>query len=468
MKKQILRATSAAAGILVLSTAVLPQVGAQTLETFHSLRCAEEGTIPTAGLIQASDGNFYGTTANGGEFGHLHGAGGDGTVFKLTPQGEMTTLVSFDDTNGSAHPSSKLVEARDGAFYGTTRGGFSGNGTLFRVTRDGVLTTLVSFTGALANSNSLPLAGLVQALDGHLYGTTAFGGPSARTNGPYGYGTIFRLTTNGQFTTLHSFDGANGVYPSAALIQAKDSRLYGTAAGGNTNFPASFHGTVFSITTNAEITTLAFFNGTNGSHPMSELIEGNDNSFYGTTQKGGASDNGTVFRVSAEGKLTSLVSFAQTNGAEPRAGLTKGRDGYLYGTTSKGGDYDSGTVFRVAPDGKLTSLASLDGTNAWLTFGGVLEATDGNLYGTGFGGGTYGCGTIFRLVMPTSLTLQVTADAILLSWPTSTVRFILQSTPALTSTEWIDSIEPIHVVLGRNTVSNKLYGSRRFYRLHRQ
>src|SRR5579872_6715316 len=160
------------------------------------------GSKPSAGLVQATDGNFYGTT----EFG---GARNYGTVFKMTPAGSLTTLASFGYTNG-ALPLAGLVQGTNGILYGTTSTGGAytnqsgdGYGTIFQVTTNGVLATLLSFNNT---NGAIPLAGLAQGADGNLYGTTQFGGT-------YNYGTVFKMTFGGALTTLVSFDNTNGAYP---------------------------------------------------------------------------------------------------------------------------------------------------------------------------------------------------------------------------------------------------------------
>ena len=232
-------------------------------------------------LIQANDGNFYGTT----EFGGAHDAG---TVFKMLPDGTLTTIVSFNITNGFA-PMGGLVQATDGNFYGTTsHGGDLDGGIVFRLTAAGELTTLVSFN---YTNGYNPSAGLIQAADGNLYGTTAgmFSQP---------LGTIFRLTTNGVLTTLVSFNGTNGATPLATLMQANDGNLYGTTTFGG---PSGRYGvgTIFSISPDGTFNTVYAFTGTNdGIHPRSTLVQSADGNFYGVTSEGGAFNSGNVFRLS--------------------------------------------------------------------------------------------------------------------------------------------------------------------------
>jgi uncharacterized repeat protein (TIGR03803 family) len=246
-------------------------------------------------------------------------------------------------------------------FYGTTaNGGISlppnGNGTVFRVTPHGEVTSLHSFS---FSEGYTPYGGLIEAVDGNLYGTTAWGGSAF-----FAVGTIFRITKGGNVSTLVSFNGRNGLLPFSALLQAPDTTFYGTTTQGGASYGDSRSvngggfGTFFKMTAEGVLTSLFSFHGTNGSYPYATPVLGNDGNLYGTTLSGGAFTNelfgttayagyGTIFRITTNGTLTTLASFAGTNGAEPIASLTLGRDGRFYGTTIRGGAHDLGTVFRL-------------------------------------------------------------------------------------------------------------------------
>ena len=347
------------------------------------------GAGPSAGLTLGADGNFYGTTEYGG------GTSNFGTVFKVTTNGQLTSLVSFVGTNG-AYPYGGLTLGSDGSFYGTTVGdGASDGGTIFKVTTNGQLTTLFSFRGT---NGSHPLAALTLGADGNFYGTTYAGGI-----GTDHIGTVFKVTTNGQLTSLVAFVGTNGAYPYAGLTLGADGSFYGTTSGGG----ASDYGTVFRVTPNGQFTSLVSLPLMNA-YPEAALTLGGDGTFYGTTPDNGI-QFGTVFKVTTNGQFTSLVTFEGTNGASPYAPLALGPDGNFYGTTYYGGTSSPyggilgyGTVFRVTTDGELTSLAVFGGTNGAKPHAGLALGPDGNFYGTTSSGGISGAGVIFALQMTTA------------------------------------------------------------------
>jgi uncharacterized repeat protein (TIGR03803 family) len=378
-------------GVMDSSVASLTVAG--TLYSFSG----SDGGNTSAGLAQGADGSFYGTTEYGGIY-------DDGTVFKITTNGTLTTLVSFGYTNG-ASPQAALVQGADGNFYGTTvDGGTDSAGTVFRMTSNGTLTTLASFNYNV--TGGYPSAGLVQGIDGSFYGTTASGG----TNG---HGTVFSMTTNGALTNLVSFDNTNGAQPNAALVQGADGNFYGTTAGGGTYGD----GTVFSMTTNGTLTTLVSFDYTNGAQPQAALVQAADGSFYGTTEYGGADGYGTVFRMATNGTRTILVTFDYSdNGAYPSAGLAQGADGSFHGTTSEGGSNGDGTLFEVSSNGTLNTLLSFAGLNGSRPYAPVVQGADGNFYGTtAYGGQGYnghsfsGDGAVWCLLLSPRVALPAIA-----------------------------------------------------------
>ena len=313
----------------------------------------------------------------------------------------FTTLQSFDVTHG-ADPYAGLVQATDGKLYGTTVGGGDKNyGTVFRITPSGTLTTLYSFCSKGGCTDGAYLyAGLVQATDGNFYGTTSAGGA---TN----HGTVFKITPSGALTTLHSFDLTDGADPVSGLVQATDGNFYGTTFKGG----AHTYGTVFKITPSGTLTTLHSFCSqsgcTDGTFPAG-LVHATNGNFYGTTVGGGAHVRGTVFKITPSGTLTTLYSFCSkggcTDGTDPHAGLVQATDGNFYGTTYIGGAKNIGTVFKITPSGTLTTLHSFDGTDGESPVAGLIQSTDGNLYGTTPPGGAHGVGMVFKITPSGSLT----------------------------------------------------------------
>jgi uncharacterized repeat protein (TIGR03803 family) len=323
-----------------------------TLTTLYSFcpsypNCPD-GYEPYAGLVQATNGDLYGITMFGGA--DLYGPYG-GTVFKITPSGTLTTLYSFCAqklcTDGES-PDAGLVQATNGDLYGTTTyGGANGWGVVFRITPSGTLTTLYSFCSISCTSGGNP-NGLVQATNGDLYGTTLnFGARSG--------GTVFKMTPSGALTTLYSFCSqsgcTDGAYPYAGLVQATNGDLYGTTSAGGANGA----GTVFKITPSGTLTTLYSFSQAcaDGCHPGTGLIQATNGNFYGTTSGGGANGNyGTVFKITPRGTLTTLYSFCSqsgcTDGQDPYGGLIQDTNGKFYGTTVLGGANGAGTVFSLS------------------------------------------------------------------------------------------------------------------------
>jgi uncharacterized repeat protein (TIGR03803 family) len=349
------------------------------LSTLYSFSGGTDGGNPN-GLMQETNGNFYGTTQSGG-------SNSSGTVFQMTPAGAVTTLDWFDDTGNAGYsPAAALVQGPDGALYGTTfEGGTAGWGTVFQTTTNGALTTLVNFE--ISTDGAGPSAAMIEGADGALYGTTQYGGGN-------GDGTAFRMTTNGTLTTLATFNGVNGTGPNE-LFQAANGSFYGTTFEGGTNG----NGSVFQIATNGTLTSLVSFNYTNGgSLPYAGVVQTPDGDFFGTTYEGGAYGYGAVYQMSSSGVITTVYSFTGGgDGGHPAAGLTLGSDGNFYGTTAYGGTYDDGTVFRLAPDGTLVSLVQFDGYDGANPEAALVLGTDGNLYGTTENGGTNGMGVIFQL-----------------------------------------------------------------------
>ncbi len=352
-----------------------------------------DGAGPSA-LVQGANGNLYGTTGGGGPSNF-------GTIFKITPGGVLTTLYDFclqSNCPDGEYPAGPLVQGPDGDLYGlTTEGGSGGDGTIFKITPAGAFTSLHTFDG----TDGLPSAGaLVLALNGTLYGTATKGGAN-------GDGTIFEITSNGSFTLLHSFDGTDGSNPSSPLVQANNGDLYGTTEGGG----ADNSGTVFKITPRGVFTTLYSFCSqtacADGAGPMAGLILGTDGDLYGTTYNGGADGPGglgAIFKITPGGAMTTLFEFNgfnNPNGGNPAASLVQANDGNFYGSTVGGGLYSEGTIFRMSPTGNLTTVYNfcVPGFPGTLCTDGanpraaLIQDTNGQFYGSA--GPPYSFGGIF-------------------------------------------------------------------------
>jgi uncharacterized repeat protein (TIGR03803 family) len=246
---------------------------------------------PSSGLVQAANGSFYGSAYQGGSTACRLGCG---AMFRVTSNGTFSWIHDFVLTDGE-YPQGPLVQASNGLLYGTTTAGGANidYGTVFQMTPTGTLTTLHSFD---STDGCNPQAGLVLATNGSIYGTTTDCGAN-------GYGTVFRITPSGKFTSLHSFKATDGAFPSGHLIQATDGNFYGTTYGGGTyssQFPPYGYGTIFKITPAGTLTTLYNFADTNdGAYAYGGLVQGTNGLLYGTTWNGGSNGlgNGTVFSL---------------------------------------------------------------------------------------------------------------------------------------------------------------------------
>jgi uncharacterized repeat protein (TIGR03803 family) len=397
-------------GSVTSAVAVLNLTGVTSsgvaLETPYSFTTNSVGCLPFGGLMQASNGSFYGTASAGGSY-------GVGTVFQMDTNGVVTLVYAFPNGNASyarygSLPYAALVQGTNGLLYGTALyGGSTYDGTVFRMNTHG--TGIMAWSLTYATTGSIPYGGLVEGQDGNFYGTTWLGGPyQARSVAPLGapYGTVFKMTPNGNLTLIHSFTNQDGAYPSSTLVQGGDGAFYGTTEGGGTN---GGWGTIFKISPAGVLTPLFSFANTNGAVPFAGLAQDSAGDFYGTTTAGGADGAGTVFKLAADGTFTSLYSFTGGNdGSNCVGGLLLASDGNLYGTTPSGGLYGLGTVFRITADGALTTLVQFDGYQGANPEGTLIQGTDGNLYGTTQYGGASGWGAIFRLSInsPLQITQQ--------------------------------------------------------------
>ncbi len=390
---------------------------ALNLTTLTSFPPANPQQPGFSGIIQASDGNFYGLT-------RPVGLGGTATMFELSPGGTYSTFAIFTNYAGALSDSS-LLQANDGNFYATTYNGGPGNqGTVLRIAPDGGPTAISWF---LYTNGANPFAGLIQGTDNLLYGTTV--------NGGIGYGTVFSIGTDGTFDMSADFQGTNGANPYAPLMQGQDGGFYGTTyAGGANNL-----GTVFRVTPDGTLDSLYSFSGADGANPTAGLLQGVDGFLYGTTANGGLTNGssnsagfGTVFQISTNGgTFNTLVYFDGTNGANPHGSLIAGLDGNFYGTTLAGGTNNDGTVFSVTSGGMFTTIYSFSGTDGNGPYAGLFLGSDGALYGETMTGGSAGGGNVFRIAEPSVLQLNVVAGMIQVAWPAYDAGYQLQSSSDL-------------------------------------
>jgi uncharacterized repeat protein (TIGR03803 family) len=354
----------AVSAVWMLESSGIAGITITTLFTFHGTN----GVDPEGKLVQGPDGDLYGTTRDTAAPGGNYGFGwyGHGTIFKITTNGTFTTLFAFSLTNG-AFPRAGLILGNDGNFYGTTAGGGAHNcGTVFRFTPTGDLTTLVSFSGTNGNA---PTANLKQGKDGNLYGTTLLGG-FPKNGSVFGFqftgGSLFRMTTNAELKVITLFNGTNGAEPQSVITQSKDGSLYGSTLmdgldDSATNNPTGYgFGTIFKILPDGAVNTLMIFNGSNGMGPNVIAFDKDEN-LFGSTKNGG-------------------VTYSVTN------------DPY-YGPTIIQGE---GTIFRIGKNRKFTTLVQFYGANGSHPSD-LLLGKDGNFYGSTYDGGADGKGTFFQM-----------------------------------------------------------------------
>jgi len=372
------------------------QLEAQTLTLHDFTGMPSDGARPTAGLTSYGD-VLYGTTSWGGISNY-------GTLFMMSTNGAgHTVLAHFVGTNGES-PHAGLTLSGN-TLYGTTQlGGLGSGGTVFKINTNGDgFTVLRSVFGSDDTGWNVP-AGLV--LSGStLYGTTSQGGISN-----WGCGTVFKMNADGTgYTELLNFDCRSGGFPPAGLV-VSGSTLYGVTEHGGISSggtpPFDGFGTLFKVNTNGTgYTVLKNFTGSDGARPNASLTL-HGNTLYGTTIIGGSSNFGTLFKMNTNGTgYTVLKNFIGTDGKFPYAGLTFSGN-TLYGTTHSGGDSNLGTVFMVNTNGMnykmIKNFTGSDGANPFAS----LILLGGSLYGTTTYGGSNNGGVVFRLTFAPAITSQ--------------------------------------------------------------
>ncbi len=425
------------AGVAGLAAGSARAANIVALYTFtNTLPGGVDGGTPLAGLIQSSNGVLYGTTLNGGS------NNGYGTVFKITTNGVFTPVYTFSNSPSDGGTLwSGLLQGTNGNFYGTASlGGSNGSGSVFRLTSTGAFTELYGFTrihGLLLTNaeGGNPVAPLEQGTNGNFYGA----GPEGGTNGD---GAIFEITAAGALTRLFSFSSnAPAGRNPGALLQSSNGLIYGTTTNGGSNG----YGTIFKLTSTGVLTPLySFTNGVDGAYPGPALRQGVNGILYGTASGGGTNGSGTIFQITTNGVFTPLYSFAPSgqaglglatnaDGLAPGS-LAGGANGIFYGFAQFGGLNGTGTLFQFSAPGGLTVLytflvGNLGTGGVTNSLGaepsGILLDSNGTLYGTARTGGSNGFGTVFEMGLPPQITNQPVSLSLALG---STAEFAVGAT----------------------------------------
>ena len=370
-----------AAAILPVASQAAPVVN---YEVIHKLN-GEEGFAPSGALVAGPGGKLYGTTAFGAAYSR-------GASFKSSTSGKLKTLYAFGAPGTpQARPSGGLTLAGDGNFYGGARGDSGQHDVVYRMTPQGETTTLFDLN---TSSCRAPAGKLALAQDGRLYGMTYFGGANDR-------GCIYSVGTDGVFTLLHSMAAADGAGDSySRLVVSSDGYLYGTSPYGG----AHDGGTLFRVSTTGEFEVIHAFaspGSSEAAEPTKGLVEGPDGMLYGSAYRGGAQDLGVIYRIAKDGsQLSVILDYAEFGrGLRPAGELALGSDGQLYGAAFKGGIRGLGQYFRVTLDGQYTKLhqADRDLKESSALIGQMVELAPGEFYGLTETGGKYTQGTLFKL-----------------------------------------------------------------------
>jgi uncharacterized repeat protein (TIGR03803 family) len=353
---------------------------AQTLAVLHSFS-GTDGSGPTCALALGPQGDLYGTTTAGGQF-------GQGTVFSITGDGVFTLLHSFSGPDG-AEPFGGLLYARDGNLYGmTVTGGTANHGVIYQVTPAGVFNIVRSFAGFDGNS---PYGGLMQATNGNGYGFTTGGGL-------YGYGTIFRITPQGVYSVLVNFDGTAAAYPQDTPLDLGDGLYVGTTRRGGTQdigvaFAVDDAGSL--LIDNSPGALGIFYAG---------LIAGPNGTFY-TTSSAGGEGYGSVVAINGDTlAMTSIDLFTPSTGSFAVAGVTLATDGNLYGASVGGPRGVLGTLYKTSLTGVHTTLHEFSGSDGKSPYGKLVQGptlfNSEVFYGTTYAGGANGLGVVYSLTVP--------------------------------------------------------------------
>ncbi len=386
---------------------------AGALFVLRHLNIDEDGGNPYGSLLKNSDGYFYGMAMNGGT--KNENGDGSGTIFKISASGAYTVLTRLQDNAEGMYPGKSLVQGKDGYFYGMAReGGKFGYGTIYRLCTDGSFTALHSFERK--TTGAWPYGSLIQAKDGYFYGMTSRGGT-------FDAGTIFKMSQSGSVTVIKHFDPSNGRYsPIGSLVQASDGNFYGMTRDGN----AYYTGSIFKVTPAGEFTVLKILDGSTGVYPNGSLIQASDGNLYGMTPKGGANGQGTVFRITLSGTFKVIKDLTHNYFSEYSGDLVQAKDGNLYGI-GIGGTYGSGYLFRVTLSGTFTVLKEYAPPyNINVSYGILVQGSDGSFYSIANSGGATNNGIIFKIAPDWNLTILRSLNYATHGTPTLPTSLIIQ------------------------------------------
>ena len=355
------------------------------LHSFGDGTVTNDGAVPAGGLIQAPDGNFYGTTVY-----QAQTSTGGGTVYQLTLAGTVQTLHVFPNS-GEKRPAHDLLYY-NGDLIGVASSPLSYS-VVFRTTLSGKTVTWYDFNVFKGTQNgAAPEGSLILGSDGNLYGTTYGGGAN-------GFGTIYKISPDipHPFTSVYSFTASTGTFPDARLLLAQDGNYYGTTESG---VPGGA-GTVFQMTPAGQVTSIYQFPGATD-YCDAPLIQDQNGNFYGVTIDGGTYGGGYAFKMSSTFQVTILHQFGKGKDASWPNGVVLGPNGNLYGTSGFGGSKGRGAIFEVSTDGSFYKVLHnfADGSvpnDGEAPETGLTLGSDNNLYGTTNFGGSAGNGTIFRI-----------------------------------------------------------------------
>lgn len=398
-------------------------------------------------LDRGPDGVIYGTTVLGGAY---HGQvvdPGNGTFFRVDTNGTVTTLHSFDGINDGVDPVGQLALSTNGSFFGIAEN-YNYQPTLINITTNGTVATLTVL------SNVSYALGITMGSDGRLYGTDY-------------YNHIFTVDPDSDsFAVLHAFGNSGYIY--SVLTVGLDGLLYGTTGD-----------SIFKMDYNANLTTnYTFANIAEGHDPSAYLAWATNGDLYGVTGTGGAYGYGTIFKLSTNAELTTLYSFGQrtnwdgtsVDGSYP-ASLIWGPDGMLYGPTLYGGCNNSGTVFRISADGTFETLVWFNSAiGSKPSLGQLVVGLDQNIYGTTSSGGPLGNGTIYRInLVPNTQSISASCDdtgTVTITAPTIPGHtYQLQYTSSLSPADWQNLNSPTTATLTSLTFADSPTDTQRFYRI---